>query len=355
MTDSSELSAELQAQVNEAISKRIALHIRGGGTKDFYGLPCEADLALDVTGHRGIVAYEPTELVVTARAGTPLMEVEALLDQHDQQLPFEPPAFGEAATIAGVVASGLSGPQRPFAGAVRDAVLGVKIINGSGQILAFGGRVMKNVAGYDLSRLMAGAMGTLGLLLEVSIKVQPKPLGQLTVTHRANAARAIEWMTRWSRSSLAITGMCHDGERIYVRLCGGEHSLAAAHEMIGGVALESASQFWADLKELRLKFFGDDRPLWRLSVKPNTPPMRIAGDWLLDWGGALRWLKSEAEAEPIRKAALAAGGHATLFRGPKTEDVFSPLSPVLWRLHRNVKQALDPHGVFNPGRLYRGL
>jgi len=351
-----DITNALQAQVLEAIEQRTPLAIRGGGTKDFYGPVCRAEAVLDVTGHRGVVVYEPTELVITARAGTRLEEVERLLADNGQELPFEPPGFGENATIGGVVASGLSGPRRPHAGAVRDAVLGVKVINGKGQVLEFGGRVMKNVAGYDLSRLAAGSMGTLAVLLEVSIKVRPKSEGEMTLTHPLDAPEALERMIAWGRRPLSITATCHDGDALRVRVCGGEQALAAAREAIGGTPLPDSPPFWREVKEQRLAFFLDPRPLWRLSVPPATAPMGLAGDWFLEWGGAQRWLKSDADPDAIRGAVRSAGGHATLFRGgDRTGDVFAPLEPGLMRVHQLLKRSLDPHGLFNPGRLYREL
>jgi glycolate oxidase FAD binding subunit len=351
-----DLSLELQERVQAAQAARSPLCIRGGGTKDFYGRTCEADTVLEVGGHRGLVAYESTELAVTARAGTSLAELETLLEDNAQQLPFEPPYFGEGATLGGAVAAGLSGPRRPYAGAVRDAVLGAKIINGRGQILEFGGRVMKNVAGYDLSRLMAGALGTLGVLLEVSLKVQPAPKGEMTLVREIDAAAAIEQMNAWAATPLTITGTCHDGERLYARVCGGDRALEAAQAAIGGETLVDANAFWRELREQQLPFFTDARRLWRLSVPPATVPLDLPGDRILDWGGAQRWLRTDADAEQVRAVAREAGGHATLFRGGEPgEVVFDPLPPALWRLHRNLKTALDPQGIFNPGRMYRGL
>jgi glycolate oxidase FAD binding subunit len=351
-----DLTQELQERVQAALGDGGALCLRGGGTKAFYGRPCEAETVLEIAGHRGVVAYEPTELAITARAGTPLAEIEALLESNGQQLPFEPPHFGEGATLGGAVAAGLAGPRRPYAGAVRDAVLGTRIINGRGQVLAFGGRVMKNVAGYDLSRLMAGALGTLGLILEVSLKVQPVPKGKLTLVREEGAAAAIERMTAWAATPLTVTGACHDGARSCVRVCGGERSLEAARGQIGGEEMPDAGEFWRGLRDHRLAFFTHAERLWRLSVPPATPPIDLPGEWLIDWGGAQRWLTSDADAERIRASATAVGGHATLFGGAAPgEEVFAPLEPGLLRLHRNLKAALDPKGIFNPGRMYAGL
>lgn len=355
--NSNDISEQLAEQVRAAAESSQPLHIRGGGTKDFYGRRVdEGCTAVDVTPHQGVVAYEPTELAITVRTGTPLAQVRSLLAEQGQQLPFEPPAFGPGATIGGVVATGLSGPRRPFMGAVRDAVLGVKIINGRGEILEFGGRVMKNVAGYDVSRLMAGAMGGLGLMLEVSLKVLPVAPQTLTLTQSVDAATALDNMRRWGRLALPVTGLAHTAGTLFVRLGGGEEALTAARREIAGDELPTGDAFWEDLREQRLDFFQDPRPLWRVSIPPATPEFSLRGDTLTDWGGALRWVKTDMPAGEIRDMAAEAGGHATWFRGHDgLADVFQPLPEVLMRLHHNVKQALDPQGIFNPGRLYSGL
>ncbi len=349
-----DLGESLTEQVRAAAAAGTPLRIAGGDSKAFHGRQVDAGCtSLCVAGHTGVVAYEPTELAITLRAGTPLAEVEALLAEQGQQLPFEPPAFGPGATIGGAVASGLAGPRRPFSGAARDAVLGVQLINGHGERLDFGGRVMKNVAGYDVSRLMAGAQGTLGVLLEVSLKVLPSPQGELTLVQELSASRALERMTRWSRQALPITGLCHADGRLYVRLGGGEQTLAETRQLLGGEALGPGPSFWADLKEQRLPFFGQPGPLWRLSLPPATP---LQDEGLLDWGGAQRWVIGDLVADELRERVARAGGHATLFRHHDGRgEVFHPLPAPLLALHRRVKQALDPQRLFNPGRLYAEL
>ncbi|WP_018954547.1 glycolate oxidase subunit GlcE [Thioalkalivibrio sulfidiphilus] len=346
-----DLSQALAEQVRAAAESGTPLLIRGGGTKDFYGLRGEGE-PLSMVGHRGIVSYEPTELVITARAGTPLAEVEQCLRDHGQQLPFEPPAFGAGATIGGAVASGLSGPRRAFAGAVRDNLLGVKLINGRGQILSFGGQVMKNVAGYDLSRINAGALGTLGVLLEVSLKVLPRPAFERTAVFEMDEATALARLTALGRTSLSITATAHDGERLYVRVCGGERSLEAAEQVLDGQTLPESRDFWHSVREHSHPFFDRPGPLWRLSLPPAAPSLGL-GETFIEWGGAQRWLRSDAPAEVLRDRAAALGGHATLFRGHgDTGEVFHPLTPALLRLHRNLKQAMDPAGIFNRHRMY---
>lgn len=355
VTSQRDITQEIQQAVREAAATGTALRISGGDTKSFYGRAA-AGQPLDVSAHRGIVSYEPTELVITARAGTPLKEIETTLAASGQMLPFEPPYFGESATLGGAVACGLSGPARPYAGSVRDFVLGAVCINGKGERLAFGGQVMKNVAGYDVSRLMVGAMGTLGVLLEISLKVLPRPRCELTVALPMDAAAAIDTMNAWAGQPLPLSACCYDGEVLRVRLSGSESGVRSAREKIGGEEVAQGNTYWADLREHRLPFFASHAPLWRLSVPATTPVPNDGGKWLLDWGGAQRWLVSdEPAAETIRQQASAADGHATLFRGgDRSSEVFQPLAPAIETLHRRLKEAFDPKGILNPGRLYKG-
>jgi len=348
---------QLSEAIREAAKQKRPLCIRGGGTKDFYGGPVHG-YKLNTGDYRGIVAYEPTELVITARAGTPLAEIEAALLEEDQMLAFEPPYFGEGSTLGGCVAAGLSGPRRPYAGAVRDFVLGVRILDGKGDDLKFGGQVMKNVAGYDVSRLMAGALGTLGVLLEVSLKVLPLPVSETTLILRYGEAEAISLMNKWAAQPLPITATAYCDGDLGVRLSGARVAVDAAAVKIGGtsVAPAQAIRFWTGIREHADPFFADSGQLWRLSVSSTTPPLDLPGRQLIEWGGALRWLKSAADAKAIRDAAARSGGHATLFRGgDKSGGVFHPLPPALMKLHRNLKQAFDPAGILNPGRMYPDL
>ncbi|HSC95312.1 MAG TPA: glycolate oxidase subunit GlcE [Burkholderiales bacterium] len=344
----------LSRLIREAAKQKRPLCIRGGGTKDFYGGPVHG-YKLNTGDFRGIVTYEPTELVITARGGTPLTEIEAALREKGQMLAFEPPHFGEDATLGGCVAAGLSGPRRPYAGAVRDFVLGVGVLDGKGDDLKFGGQVMKNVAGYDVSRLMAGSLGTLGLLLEVSLKVLPLPISETTLHLECTEADAIERMNRWAAQPLPITATAYRDGKLGVRLSGARVAVDAAAKKLGGavVAPEQAQRFWTGIREQTDTFFSGEGPLWRLSIKSTTPPLALPGAQLIEWGGALRWLKSSGDVKTIRDAAARAGGHATLFRGgDKSAGVFQPLPPVLMKLHRNLKQAFDPSGIFSPGRMY---
>ena len=343
--------------VKAAGSAGKRLRLRGGGTKDFYGQLLEGEI-LDTRRYVGIVAYDPTELVITVRGGTRLAEVEAALVAERQMLAFEPPHFGDEATIGGAVATGLSGPRRAAAGALRDFVLGVRIMDGRGQDLSFGGRVMKNVAGYDVSRLMVGAFGTLGILLEVSLKLSPVPVAEATLKFELPEAKAIETVNRWAGKPLPISATAYTDGELGVRLSGADAAVREACQKLGGERLEpaQAARFWVGIREQTDPFFAGDEPLWRLSVPSVTPQLLLEGRSLVEWGGSLRWLKSHAPAHAIRDLASRVGGHATLFRGGEKEaGVFHPLPPATARIHGRLKAEFDPHGVFNRGRMYADL
>lgn len=351
----SDLTNLLSAQVREA---RGPFQIRGGGSKEWYGNTPRGEV-LDVSIHRGIIAYEPSELFITARGGTPLAEIEAVLAEKGQCLPFEPPRFSPTTTIGGVVAAGLSGPRRVSAGALRDYVLGVKLLDGRGRVLSFGGQVMKNVAGYDVSRLIAGSLGTLGVILEVSLKVMPLPPAETTLRFELTQTEALETLNQWRGQPLPIVASAwHDGV-LYLCLAGARAAVTAAVASLGGEKIgaqdAALAGFWDALRDQRLPFFAAE-PLWRLSLPPTTPPLDLPGEVLIEWGGALRWLKCDLAAETIRAVAILAGGHATLYRAPETlkarAGVFQPLPAPLLNLHRRIKAAFDPQGLFNPGRLY---
>jgi glycolate oxidase FAD binding subunit len=352
---SQDTSQALRESVLAAEQERRALHIVGGGSKGFLGRPTTGE-SLEVASNRGIVNYEPVELVLTARTGTPLSELETALEGQGQLLPFEPPHFGETATLGGTIAAGLSGPRRPYSGAARDFVLGCKLINGRGEILHFGGEVMKNVAGYDVSRLMAGAFGTLGVLLEISLKVLPKPAAEITLVQHRTADEALRVMNIWAGKPLPVSAACYDGNQLYVRLSGAGSAVAAARERIGGEVLSDGGDFWHRLREHQHTFFGGNKPLWRISVPPTAPLLDLEGKWFIDWGGAQRWLRSEANPQDVWRTAQQAGGHATLFRGEdKRAGVFQPLPTAMIALHRKLKRSFDPNRIFNPGRMYPDL
>ena len=371
--------SQLTDRVRAAAASRTALRIRGGGSKDFHGgVPLQGEV-LDTRDCTGIVSYEPSELVVTARAGTPLAELEALLAAHHQCLPFEPPHFGPGATVGGMVACGLAGPARASVGGVRDFMLGVQLINGRGELLTFGGQVMKNVAGYDVSRLMAGALGTLGVLLEVSLKVLPIAPAEATLRCSLPQQKALDLLNRWGGQPLPLNASCwvHDDsaspaqDMLFVRLRGAVAAVdSACPRMVadvqaaGGQATRmdaaQASADWNACREQTLPFFAQppspDACLWRLSVPQTTPALDLPFAQLIEWHGGLRWLWAPASsAAPLRQVAEKAGGHATLFRRaahtPADTPVFTRLSPVQARIQRELKKQFDPAGVFNPGRM----
>ena len=348
---------KLSEAVREAGRSKRALRLRGGGTKDFYGQALEGEVH-DTRGYNGIVAYEPSELVITARCGTTLADIETAMSGHGQLLAFEPPHFGDGATLGGTVAAGLSGPRRQAAGALRDFVLGVKVMDGRGEVLAFGGQVMKNVAGYDVSRLMAGSLGTLGIILEVSLKALPRPAAEATLRLELPEDKAIEQLNRWGGKPMPISASAWTGGELGVRLSGAAAAVVAAQKKIGGelVDREQGERFWAGIREQTDPFFRNDAPLWRISVPSATAPLKLPGEPLIEWGGALRWLCTRADARTVRDAAKRARGHATLFRGgDKAVGVFQPLGPALMKIHRELKREFDPQGIFNRGRMYPEL
>jgi glycolate oxidase FAD binding subunit len=351
-----ESAAELAARIRDAASAQRALRIRGGGTKDFYGRRVEGEV-IDTRALRGIVDYAPTELVVTARAGTLLTELEAALREATQMHAFEPPRFGAGATLGGAVAAGLSGPRRPYAGAVRDFVLGIRVVDGTGTALRFGGRVMKNVAGFDVARLMTGSLGTLGLITEVSLKCLPRPQIEATCVRECSADEAIRLANEWGGKPLPLSATCYHDGGLWVRLSGSGAAVTAARGIIGGDEVQDAeATIWAAVRDHTHRFFEHAAcaPLWRLSVRSTAPFRDLGGEQLIEWGGALRWLAADAgaSAEPLRAYARAHGGHATCFRAADNTAVFQPLAPPLLALHQRLKSVFDPHGILNRGRLY---
>ncbi len=350
--------ARLTDQVRAAAAGRRPLLIEAGGTKRFYGNATSGE-RLDPRESAGIVDYEPTELVVTVRAGTRLAELEATLEERGQMLGFEPPHFGDSATVGGCVAAGLAGPRRAAAGvasgAIRDSLLGAKLLDGRGAVLSFGGTVMKNVAGYDVSRLLAGSLGTLGVLLELSIRLAPRPSLERTLRLDIGEQAGLERCIAWNRRGWPISATLWERECLYVRLSGARAAVIEATRGIGGEPLDepAAEALWVRVREQGTEFFAAARVLWRVSVPACAPPLALPGEQLIEWGGALRWLSTPVGVEEIRARAAALGGHATLFRGHAAgTNVFTPRAPVVARLESRIRAEFDPAGIFNPGRMY---
>jgi glycolate oxidase FAD binding subunit len=353
-----DLTQELVDRVRQATTARTPLRIVGGDTKRFYGRPVGGE-PLEVAGHCGVLHYDPAELVVTARGGTHLADLVALLQTHGQRLPFEPPAFGEAATIGGTVAAGLAGPARLARGPVRDYLLGVRLLTGDGRVLRFGGEVMKNVAGYDVSRLVAGSLGVLGVILDVSLKVLPVAVGTRTLRSTVTAREAIDRLLAATQRGAPVTASHWHGGQLHVRLEGSARALEDVASQVGGEALDAelAEAWWSDVREQRLGHFRQPGPLWRLHVPANAPVAAFErhASFAFEWNGAQRWVCG-LDAKAAGTLARECGGHATCFRGAAPgHEVFAPLPPALLDLHRRVKQVFDPAGILNPGRLYAAL
>ncbi len=348
MTDSREIIA---TRVRDAAGDKTALQLLGGNTKAFYGRSIQAT-PLCLADYSGVVEYEPSELYITARCGTPLDTIEHIIGKENQMLPFEPPHFGPTATLGGAVAAGLAGPRRASSGAVRDSMLGAEIINGKGEYLCFGGKVMKNVAGYDVSRLMSGALGTLGVLMSVTLRLQPRPQCERTAVIPETHADAIHKMNAWARTPMPITATFHDGKHLYVRLAGSSSAVEKCQNEIGGECIEQSEHFWTRVREQTHEAFTSDAPLWRIRVPPSTGPLDISGPCAMEWNGALRWYATHTEASIIREITRQADGQACLFRGPAIEHVFNPLPPALLKIHQRLKHAFDPEGILNPGKMY---
>lgn len=349
-----DISQQLIQQIEQAFAADTPLEICAGNSKAFYGRKIQAE-PLDVAAHSGIINYEPTELVITARAGTRLSELENTLNEQGQMLGFEPPHFAGSATLGGTIACNFSGPRRPYSGAARDYVLGCNIINGKAEKMHFGGEVMKNVAGYDVSRLMCGAMGTLGLLLDVSLKVIPKPEAEFTVVHECDAQSAIDKMHQWMLQSIPLSATSYADGKLYSRLASNEASIKSAHLKMGG-ELTSDNSYWQQLKEQQYTFFNSELPIWRLSLASSHTPLNLQGDTVYDWGGALRWLRGDESADKVRHTLESIGGHAILFKNNiKHIEPFHELSPGVHAMHRQLKLAFDPKNILNSGRMYADI
>ncbi len=349
------LDNEITASVEAAYNSRTALNICGAGTKSFLGRQDGTAERLDVTGHNGIIEYDPAELVLVARAGTPLKEIEALLLENRQMLGFEPPFVADGATLGGAVAAGLAGPRRAYTGAVRDFMLGATFVNGKGETVTAGGKVMKNVAGFDLFRPMARSMGTLGVLLQVALRVLPLPEIEKTLLHEETDEReALRKMNFWPSQTQTISAATFDGGAIRIRLSGSAAGIEHAARLIGGEYLDDTG-YWQDLNNFKLDFFQNEGRLWRVCLAPMSEPIGVGGAQLIDWGGAQRWLKSEETDAEIRSRASQLGGFAECFSGKAGTGTYHPLEGNLLALNQRFKAALDPAGILNPGRMYPEL
>lgn len=364
-----DLTHDFVAQIRDAAAAECPLTIEGAGSKRWYGNPVVAQQALTTTGHSGIVDYDPAELVLTARCGSTLADIESALADCGQMLAFEPPRHAPESTLGGAIATALSGPSRPFVGGVRDFVLGVHVIDGKGDVLKFGGQVMKNVAGYDVSRLMTGAMGTLGLITQVSLKVLPFAPARATLSFELSEADAIRRVNEWSGQPLPLTASAWENGMLHIRLSGARAAVDSAIQSLGGAQMDAAKAdvFWNSLRDQTHAFFCDanemnaGQTLWRLSLPAIAPVVTSAqiagaGHQLIEWGGGQRWLWSDADAAAIRDIAQSLGGHAVRFNNQHGDgETFAQPSAALMAIHRRLKQTFDPHGIFNPGRLYHGL
>ncbi len=351
------LEDDLHAQIELASSNGSPVKITGGNTKAFYGHAVDA-VDIDVSGHSGIVDYDPAELVITLRAGCKLKAVESLLAEKSQMFGFEPPYFGDEATIGGMVASGLTGPRRAFSGAIRDFILGVKLLNGRGEIVNFGGRVLKNVAGFDVSRLMVGALGTLGVLLEVSIRVIPKFEAETTlVFEHADAQTHIDWINQKRRLPHPISASVWYQGQTKIRLSGSQQGLDSACQDLGGDNKIECDEVWSGLKQQSHSFFGQAKTIARVSVPSVEPDFLTAKSQLIEWGGAQRWIEAPQDRlDQLRQQVQYHRGMVCAYRGYDGHaNIFHPPTDAIMALHRNLKSSFDPAGLFNPGRLYAGL
>ena len=360
MTDNDD-SAGLLEQVSQAAGQKSPINICGGNSKQAWGdISSDAvpGAELSLLNHRGIIDYDPTELVVSVRAGTPLYELNQSLDDAGQMLPFEPPQW-PGSTIGGVLACGLSGPRRPFNGSARDYVLGTRVINGQAQDLSFGGKVMKNVAGYDVSRVQIGAWGTLGVLLDVSMKVLPKPELEVTVQHETDA-NELQSFAALMRRPLPLSGAMLINRDRFIRLSGSRMAVESAANKLGGERVANADKLWNSVRDHTHPFFSNklvaDESLWRISVADHVPMLTLEGDWLHEWAGGQRWLKTTQNATQVFTAVESMGGHATRY-GPSSAAgaAFQPLQGSMQRLQSRLRDSFDPQRLFNRGRFHPEL
>ena len=393
---------EVEEAVRWALGDDKALEVAGSGSKRLIGRPSQTDITLDLSGLSGVTLYEPEELVLSAKAGTPLLEIEALLEKNNQQLAFEPmdygPLFGGKAgqgTLGGTIAANLSGPRRIKAGAARDHFLGFTAVTGRAETIKSGGRVVKNVTGYDLCKLMAGSWGTLAAMTDVTLKVLPKAENEASVVVQGlDDARACAAMAAAMGSSCDVSGAAHLPDHVVsyfdglpgpeaatvLRLEGfapsvkhRKEALAALMKPLGPVALLDEAQsraLWQSVRQVKpfAAQAARARPLWRISTAPArgheiAAAITPAAQMFYDWAGGLIWVAmpyaDEPDAGSIRAAVKAVGGHATLVRAPAAVraavDVFEPQQAALAALSKRVKESFDPKGVLNPGRMWAGV
>ncbi len=358
-----DISKHLQTQVQQAYAERQNLDIQNANTKNFLGYKVQGQ-TLNIQEHQGIIDYQPTELTLKARAGTSLQEINELLAKHQQKMGFNPPQFSRDSTLGGTVACQQSGPQAPFNGSVRDAILGIRILDGQGNILKFGGQVMKNVAGYDVSRFMSGSFGTLGILLDITFRLHPTPIKQITLSRDIDSAPALEILSDWIRQSVPISAACHVDQQLMIELTGTEKSLQqySALQDVRAIDHDLAQEFWSSVRDHRHPFFRTlalSQNLWRIIVPATTTPSTLSGDWFYDWAGSQRWFITEEPAEKIRAWTKQASGYATLFRAGDPQlvppHIFEPLPTALSSLHQRIKSRFDPGLILNRGKMYPEL
>jgi glycolate oxidase FAD binding subunit len=345
-----EVTADWLARIAKARAEGSSLGIRGGGSKDFFGEPTHETAIIDTRDYTGIIDYAPTELVMTARAGTPLATIRQALTDAGQYWPCDPPSFDGQATLGGCIAAGLAGPGRSALGSVRDSVLGVAILTGMGQSLHFGGQVMKNVAGYDVSRLMVGSLGTLGVLTQVSFKVLPVPQESLTLAYEESITAAQARFLAVSRIPEPCSASAWLDGVSYLHFSGSLIGVTAARRSAGGEIVDNA--VWAQLRDHQIDSLRKAESLWRVSVLPDSTEL-LDSTQVLEWHGGQRWL-CDPDFDPRTRLTA---GHATLFRAPATAPAsrFSPLGSVVAGIHQRLKDTFDPDRIFSPGRLYRDL
>ncbi|OEE66767.1 glycolate oxidase subunit GlcE [Enterovibrio norvegicus FF-33] len=350
-----DVTHSLIEQVLDAKASNTPLNLIGGNTKHFMGREAVGQ-PVSLTNHNGIIAYHPSEMVITARSGTRIAELQSVLAEYNQMLVGEPPAFEGKATLGGSLACNINGASRPFHGSLRDAILGVKLINGLGEHLRFGGQVMKNVAGYDLSRLQAGAMGALGIVTEVSLRVMPKPEQVETLQCHMDAQQAITKMRSLVAKGYPLSGAAWVEGCLYLRLAGSEQTVRSTAQEIGGETLQHQSLFWRSIRNFRHPFFSNSGKLYRFSINPATPHLAQYEHSLINWAGNIRWVKIDATLDALVPLAEAHGGHVACYSNEnRQQPCFHPLSPTHQRLHQALKAAFDPQSLFNPGRMYSWL